>query len=1282
MKNEQNNHSAQNNSKSSALSRIFPVVVRYIIPALLTLIVGLLCFANFTPNTWLTGWDNLHPEFDFALNFKRAFYSAWQEYQGLGLLAGMAHAADLFRTLFLWGISFILPDQLIRYFYHFLMILVGTLGAYQLVKYIIPDTFSPTIKRSSALVGALFYLLNLGSVQYFFFLFEPFSTFWGLLPWEIFVLLAYFHKPTPKKLLILGLVNLIATGQAYVQTIFFVYIIILSFFSIHHLITSFGAKAIRIILAAALTIIMVNSFWLLPNAYFFTQDVSVTQESINNKINSDRFFEMNKQRGSIPDLITLKGFNYDTLVTGPSGESEFAMNAWHTHYDSWPIISINIILFVLMLYGITRKFRYRGPFFGLFVLGGIVFLSDTIFFDSASSIFRIVPFFSQIFRNPFSKFIVPLVLTMSVGIAVGTAYIFNFLSKRFFLAFQYGVLGIALCVLFIGYPAFTGQYIYTGLRIQIPKEYFQTFDYFKAQNPDSRIMNLPQTSFWGWGSYRWGSTGSGFLWYGIEQPIMDRAFDVWSDELEQYYWELTYALKSRDQAQFDQIIEKYHISYILFDESYIPSESSNPKALYKQEDFLKNNPNISLVASYGSIHIYKTNLKAPEGFAYLATGGVTASKGERFVQRDQLFAKTGLYYQPEDSMLTDLYYPFPSLFTNRFQEDVDFQVDSNAKNISFSNNVPAGNYVLTVPKGQSSNVVPVHIRARIDNNVLNLELQYIPTEVSIGSEKINIPTSSETLEIPVPTDAISFILDINHTAYFSLDKLSDQYKDIGGTYLHDSGIPMRAYIHNASRVIEQVLDPAKFIPATSCIESTDGTVRSDIVGGAINISARRIPACLPYQEVLDFLPRFGLAEVIIEYHSKSDAFPRYCLHSKLQDQCLSNKDVLRGDMIQIADTVKSYVPITTTQDDTLSFSLVLDAGLGYAQDYESTKSIKINRVLVRGYELVGDTQISLEPLKDLSDDLYQVTIPEKTAIIVSVPKLSSPWTFDELIMPGVIRLGDIGKDDQHTGDIYSRFVGEDADRRLQLYARDALLNQWMNLDGVPSDISYMIELEHTNYEGLPPLISVETLDANTRFLYAQLEPRSNLILPPIYAFDTGLRISLQNPSFSTDPTINEFTHGSLQPIPYEIVTEIHLNKADLTVQRPIFDEINYTKNSYTSYTFKLPDTIPDNTMIVLSQSHDKGWNAYSVNCESSNLKCQISNFFPMIFGAQLNDHVRVNGWSNGWLLNDQLTSNLQNPTSSMIVLMYIPQYLEYLGLILLFISLITLTTRSIIVRKE
>ncbi len=67
---------------------------------LLLFLVAALIIGNYRPGTWLTGWDNLHPEFNFSINAKRAFFSVWQEYQGLGLLSGMAHAADLFRVLF------------------------------------------------------------------------------------------------------------------------------------------------------------------------------------------------------------------------------------------------------------------------------------------------------------------------------------------------------------------------------------------------------------------------------------------------------------------------------------------------------------------------------------------------------------------------------------------------------------------------------------------------------------------------------------------------------------------------------------------------------------------------------------------------------------------------------------------------------------------------------------------------------------------------------------------------------------------------------------------------------------------------------------------------------------------------------------------------------------------------------------------------------------------------------------------------------------------------------
>src|SRR5947209_3302816 len=98
-------------------------------PIGLLLVISLTLFiTNYIPGTYLTGWDNLHPEFNFWLNIKRSIFSVWQEYQGLGLLAGMAHASDLPHQLLLLLASAVLPNNLLRYFYHFLMIFVGMSG--------------------------------------------------------------------------------------------------------------------------------------------------------------------------------------------------------------------------------------------------------------------------------------------------------------------------------------------------------------------------------------------------------------------------------------------------------------------------------------------------------------------------------------------------------------------------------------------------------------------------------------------------------------------------------------------------------------------------------------------------------------------------------------------------------------------------------------------------------------------------------------------------------------------------------------------------------------------------------------------------------------------------------------------------------------------------------------------------------------------------------------------------------------------------------------------------
>ena len=82
-----------------------------------------------------------------------------------------------------------------------------------------------------------------------------------------------------------------------------------------------------------------------------------------------------------------------------------------------------------------------------------------------------------------------------------------------------------------------------------------------TQNHDGRIAYLPQPNYWSWKHYNFGLVGSGFIWYGLSQPLMDRAFDPWSNVNENYYWELTHALYSNDSEK--NIRCPYKIRYSL-----------------------------------------------------------------------------------------------------------------------------------------------------------------------------------------------------------------------------------------------------------------------------------------------------------------------------------------------------------------------------------------------------------------------------------------------------------------------------------------------------------------------------------------------------------------------------------------------------------------------------------------------------------------------------------------------------------------------------------------------
>jgi len=53
---------------------IIAKIKHYIFPLILILVALLVAFKSYTPGTILSGWDTLHPEFDFGLYFMLLFF--------------------------------------------------------------------------------------------------------------------------------------------------------------------------------------------------------------------------------------------------------------------------------------------------------------------------------------------------------------------------------------------------------------------------------------------------------------------------------------------------------------------------------------------------------------------------------------------------------------------------------------------------------------------------------------------------------------------------------------------------------------------------------------------------------------------------------------------------------------------------------------------------------------------------------------------------------------------------------------------------------------------------------------------------------------------------------------------------------------------------------------------------------------------------------------------------------------------------------------------------------
>lgn len=546
-----------------------------IVLVLYHLIVGSVMLANIRVNEWLIGWDGLYPELNIPLNLIRGLSAGWQEYYGTGLVGGHGFAATLPHTLIIALLSAVFPQHLLRQLFVLLSYYAGGLGVLLLAGYLLSRMTNkhPTLPGYAwyiSLIASLYYLFNLGTIQTFYVPLEAFTAHFAALPWLTYLTLLILQQPTRKRIAAFTGTLFLASIQGFIPAVFIAYGSSLALITgAHAFVHRFGKAAMRSVSTVWLCAIAANAYWLGPVTYFTLTGASQYTQAYNNITSTPKFVGLSLKYGSITDVALLRGLLWESNELGGA-----VLAPWIQHHTLPWVTAIGYAAFGVAVLGTIASLRTRntGVFVGLLISGIFFFGNIGIDIPPFSWLINAVqthsPDITQAFRTTFTKFGVGLAFHYAVFVALGLYALVHALEVALrHRSVSTTLVAVSLgAVLYYGLPAWNGALVYDKLFVSLPKQYLELTAYLNRL-PEGRIADFPQDCSEGWYNYVWGYFGSGFLWYGVEHPIMARAFDVWSKNNENYYWEISTALRSQDYESIERIFNKYNIRYVLYDQN-------------------------------------------------------------------------------------------------------------------------------------------------------------------------------------------------------------------------------------------------------------------------------------------------------------------------------------------------------------------------------------------------------------------------------------------------------------------------------------------------------------------------------------------------------------------------------------------------------------------------------------------------------------------------------------------------------------------------------------------
>ena len=723
-----------------------------------------LFFVNHVPHTFLIGWDNVMPEFNVWINLSREFFGVWANYRGLGLLNGLSEIANLPHTFYIALLSIFLNVSDVRYISIISLHLAGGLGLFFLVK-----KLTGNIKAS--LISSLFYMFNLGVIQMFFAPLEVFAFHFAAIPIGALLVIRALEKSNLKNLFFLFLGSFLLSPQGFVPTLFIVYLILIGSILSANFIQERNYKKIVLIITF---ILAGNLFWLLPYSYGGLKEASTIANTRINEFASPEIYYRNQTYGDIKSVLTLKGFMLGSVEYNPtSGRNYSFMQSWQNLYNKpyyqLAFFALLATTFLGMITTIRKKKENFYPYLLVFAACFVFLANNTIPFAQVNNLLRsLLPVFGEIFRFPFTKFIILFTFSLSIFLGLGVTFLIEWLKRVKVFTF----IVFLILLLLIAFPVFQGQFFSPNLKVKVPTYYAQLFDYLNRQPDTQRIAVLPMTTFWNWEYKNWGQFGSGFLWYGIKQPTLMRAFDPWSNNNEQFYNELSYAINSKNLSLFANTLKKYDIGYLLLDESSIDSATHKPIDYNSLKNFVDSSFLVKTVRAFGKLTLYE--VKLGNSWVYSLNKN-TPEVYPSFQNEDTDTISTNLQGNYVVSNTPDVIPLFPSLYTGKLQKDLEFTVSETKNTIEFTLNksvsYPKG-YLLKIPSLFDNNFL-IPVTAKLINNQIYLTPAY--PKIIIDNKNVAIEGQPIILAPKVVFDPTQIVFQDDKNQVVSINSTQESY---------------------------------------------------------------------------------------------------------------------------------------------------------------------------------------------------------------------------------------------------------------------------------------------------------------------------------------------------------------------------------------------------------------------------------------------------------------------------------------------------------------------------